>query len=63
MSQHFTQDELRDIIDRCINEGRNLSDWEKDQFLPSISEQLDRVGHLSEKQQEILDRIYTEKVS
>lgn len=62
MSQQFDQDELADMIERCINEGKNLSDWEKNQFLPSIQEQLDRTGHLSEKQQELLDRIYTEKV-
>jgi hypothetical protein len=61
MSQQFNQDELRDMASRCLEEGRNITDWETN-FLTSISEQLDRIGSLSEKQQEILDRIYTEKV-
>jgi hypothetical protein len=61
MSQQFTQDEMNDMIDRCLTEGKNLSEWET-KFCESVQEQLDRTGHLSEKQQEILDRIYTEKV-
>lgn len=62
MSQQFTREQLEDMIDRCLTEGKQLTLWEQDTFLPSISEQLDRVGKLSEKQQEILDKIYTEKV-
>jgi len=61
MSQQFNQDEMNDMIDRCLTEGKNLSEWETT-FCTSAQEQLDRTGHLSEKQQEILDRIYTEKV-
>ena len=43
------------------DEGRKLTDWEV-QFMESITEQFDNSGSLSEKQEEILERIYTEKV-
>jgi len=49
-------------IDACVNESKKrLSKWEED-FLTSISDQLTNTGSLSEKQVEILERIYTEKV-
>lgn len=60
MSQQFTHDELEDMLDRCIDEGK-LSDWESS-FVTSIKDQFDRSGHLSPKQIEILERIYIEKV-
>jgi len=48
-------------IDACINEHKKrLSKWEEE-FLESISDQLDRSGTLSERQAEILERIYAEK--
>ncbi len=43
------------------DEGRKLTDWEV-QFMESITEQFDNSGSLNEKQEEILERIYTEKV-
>jgi hypothetical protein len=46
----------------AVNEGgRRLTAWEL-QFMESITEQLDGGSSLSEKQEEILERIYTEKV-
>ena len=60
-NRQWDEKTLRDLIDRSLNESRNLTDWEK-QFLESISDQLDRRGCISDKQAEILDRIYTEKV-
>ena len=48
-------------IDACINESkRRLSKWEEE-FLESISDQLTNRGDLSERQAEILERIYSEK--
>lgn len=47
-------------IETILNEGRNLSKWERD-FTESVSEQLEQRGALSERQIEILERIYTEK--
>jgi len=52
---------IQDWLDRCLNEGRNLTQWEQD-FIVSIADRLNRVGSLSEKQREILERIYTERV-
>lgn len=60
MSQQFSQDDLEYMINRCVEEGI-LSDWERN-FLESVSDQLDRTGHLSELQQETVDRIYCNKV-
>ncbi len=54
----------RSWIDACLNESKKrLTKWEED-FLESISDQLDQTGSLSERedgQAEILERIYTEK--
>ncbi len=45
----------------CVNtEGRNLSAWEVN-FMESITDQFERAGSLSERQREILERIYAEK--
>lgn len=41
-------------------EGVDLTTWEKD-FVASIREQLDSRKRISEKQEEILERIYAEK--
>lgn len=40
--------------------GVNLTKWEED-FVESIKEQFEKRGSLSEKQLEILERIYAEK--
>lgn len=54
----------RKVIEHWITiiqeEGRDLSDWEEG-FVESISEQLERTGSLSNRQEEILERIYAEK--
>ena len=42
-------------------EGRGLTKWEND-FVTSVSEQFSERGTLSEKQEEILERIYTDRV-
>lgn len=52
---------IEDWIERVITEGRNLSDWEH-KFIDSISEQWDEKAWLSARQEEILERIYVEKV-
>ena len=48
---------LRSLIDHCLDFTERLSDWERE-FMDSISEQLDDRRTLSEKQTEILERIY-----
>lgn len=52
---------LEQWIEDVNSEGRNLSDWETN-FMESITEQFGTRGGLSEKQEEILERIYAEKV-
>jgi uncharacterized membrane-anchored protein len=52
---------LEQWIATVNDEGRKLTDWEI-QFMYSITEQFDNSASLSEKQEEILERIYTEKV-
>lgn len=55
------KDVIQQWLDSVNNEGKNLTAWEL-QFMESITDFYDRRGFLSEKQQEILERIYTEKV-
>lgn len=45
------------MIDRCADNPGRLTEWENN-FITSISDQLDTAGRLSEKQVEVLDRIY-----
>ena len=55
----------REVLEQwisAVNEGgRRLTTWEL-QFMESITAQFDDGDSLSEKQEEILERIYTEKV-
>lgn len=46
----------------AVNEEAHkpLTDWERS-FMESITDQWDRTGRLSERQAEILERIYAEK--
>lgn len=57
----FDKDEVLEQIGDCETRSKKLSDWELN-FIDSISQQLTRTGSLSEKQLEILDRIW-EKVT
>jgi hypothetical protein len=43
-------------------EGRNLSKWEQD-FMDSLTEQFEARGSISDRQEEILERIYSERTS
>lgn len=49
---------------RLVNEepSKELTEWELG-FMASVTDQFDRRGHLSERQEEILERIYAEKTS
>lgn len=52
----------KERIDACLNESsKRLTRWEED-FLISIQDQLTIKGSLSDRQAEILERIYVEKV-
>ncbi len=53
-----------ETLDHWIEEidlhGRGLTKWEED-FVDSLRDQLERRGMLSERQIEILERMYSEK--
>jgi uncharacterized membrane-anchored protein len=55
-----TKDIIAQWIEAVETEGRGLTKWEQD-FIESISEQFAERGSLSDKQEEILERIYAEK--
>ena len=54
------KDTIEYYLSTLETEGRNLTKWEED-FLRSIRHQFDINRSLSEKQLEILERIYAEK--
>jgi hypothetical protein len=54
------QDQWHDWLTSIQNNGVNLTTWELD-FVESISQQLAAGRRMSEKQAEILERIYAEK--
>ena len=51
---------LESWIEAINTKGRKLTSWEID-FVESVSEQINANGTLSERQEEILERIYAEK--
>lgn len=51
---------IQQWIDTILNEGINLSKWEEE-FVGSVAEQFERRGSISDKQEDILERIYVEK--
>ena len=53
---------IRHWIDEVNTHGVNLSDWETN-FMESITDQFERRNSLSDKQEEILERIYADKTS
>ena len=54
------QPPIGEWIDLVNTEGRGLTSWELG-FMESITDQHARTGSLSERQTEILERIYAEK--
>jgi len=53
---------IREWLELVNTEGRNLTAWELS-FMESITDQFERWETLSERQIEILERIYAEKTS
>jgi len=52
---------IEDWINRINEEGVNLSKWEIS-FMESVTDQFQRRKWISDKQEDIIERIYTEKV-
>lgn len=48
---------LRSLIEYCNDYTEKLSQWERS-FVESVGDQLERNGMLSDKQKEVLERIY-----
>ena len=55
--QKFDRTQLEYMLDHMGDYTERLTEWEK-QFIESVSEQLEQRGILSEKQQEIVEKIY-----
>lgn len=52
---------IADMLERIATEGRRLTDWERE-FVESVTDQFERRGSLTDKQVDVIERIYTEKV-
>lgn len=57
---NHTTTTISEWIQRIQEEGRGLTNWEEE-FVQSIDEQMEQRGRISDKQEEILERIYAEK--
>lgn len=55
-------DLVRHMLDALETLNRELTKWEED-FVASVSEQFAQRGSISERQAEILERIYAEKTA
>jgi hypothetical protein len=62
MSEEETKKKLQHWFDTLEEEGVNLSTWEME-FVASVKEQFERRGTLSDKQIDVLERIYADKTS
>jgi hypothetical protein len=51
---------IREWIELVNDEGRGLTKWEED-FMDSLTEQFEERGSISDRQEEILERIYAER--
>jgi len=60
MSQRQPLNSLQAMVRACIDEGVGLTEWEQS-FVTDIEVQLNKYGRISEKLEEILDRIYSQK--
>jgi hypothetical protein len=52
--------DIEHMLTSCDQDSDRLSKWEQD-FIESLAEQWEERGTLSERQREILERIYEEK--
>ncbi len=57
----YSKEVVAGWIDMVINDSKGLTKWEEN-FVDSIAEQFEKTRSLSDRQEEILERIYTEKV-
>ena len=53
-------DVIKYWISTVNDEGRGLTEWELD-FMDSLTEQMEDSTFISERQEEVLERLYSEK--
>lgn len=53
--------QIEHMLKSCEEEARGLTNWERG-FLESLRDQFDRRSDLSDKQVDLLEKIYVEKV-
>jgi hypothetical protein len=53
-------EDIRHWIETVNTEARGLTKWEED-FMASVTEQFQERGWISDRQEEIVERIYAEK--
>lgn len=51
-------DQVFDAIDADIDDNEKITEWEREEFYPSVKGQYMRKRKLSDSQLEILERIY-----
>lgn len=56
----YTKEQLTQMMERVNTEADGLTGWELG-FMSSVTDQFERSNSLSDRQIDILDRIYTEK--
>ena len=55
-----TASTIKQRITEVQEQGKNLTNWEAD-FVDSIAEQFEERGSISDRQEEILERVHAEK--
>lgn len=61
-NKRMNPDVQQEWVEKIWDKGRGMSAWERD-FVESVEEQLSDGRRLSERQVEILERIYAERTS
>lgn len=62
MAKKYTANDISQWLSELENPSKELTPWET-QFIESVSDQFSRYHSLSEKQIEILEKIYAEKTN
>jgi hypothetical protein len=52
---------IGEVVEACVENMNRLTQWERN-FIENISDQWERKRWLSDKQEEILERIYVDKI-
>lgn len=56
----YSSEVIKDWIESIQSTGHDLTKWERD-FVESVAGQLEERGWISDRQEEILERIYAER--